>query len=162
TKMSYIPQQRPELVAAHAKLLWPEWQEHCHDIVARHESSAPGANDRLKIMLMGKPELPLYPKGKLLGAINLTEQPACCGTAVSTYTALSKELRGKGLGRKLLYLKEQLAMHLGYSALQITAPWSEYDMDPQTAEIHIIRSTPGWELDYTFVNRRTFNVISVF
>ena len=166
--MSYISGQSTDGLTKYLQKLWPDHKKfgiekfHVEFYESGYECSNCDKpihiNSKLTVEFLGEKDT-FHPKGKRVAVVYLEEQPACCGLAVTTYTQVDAEYQGKGIGRKLVQIKEDLALHMGYSALQATISWQYGKKAP--AEIHLLKSS-GWEIDFSFVNRRTMNVITAF
>src|SRR6266851_3367409 len=160
--MSFLSYSSGQWNVELAKRMIPNWKDYFTEIVG--QCWPDGYDTRHTIYFKGPPLDQKYAWNKgissTLGHMNFVEQYACCGMVISAHTSLDQSLWGKGLGRKFLEIKEELAKHYGYSILQVTVCWTE--PSGSRAEIHLLRTTPGWVHDYNFINRRTHNVVGVF
>lgn len=93
-------------------------------------------------------------KGSHMGGFRLYEMPHCCGIMLSCGSWVEKEYTGKGLGKELNKLRQEIGKKYGYSLILCT------DLETNTAQRRILKSNE-WVDIYQFKNKRTTNVLNI-
>ena len=104
--------------------------------------------------MLGEYKIAEAPTADALASWKLYQLPHCCGICVSCNAWVHPDWRGRGNGKLLNQLRQQIARSMSYSLLMCT------DVETNAAQRGVLRSN-GWKDLHTFVNSRTNNTVII-